>query len=87
MLAYVQSLMAVACVLLVYVIGRRFLAPGWALFAAFLTAICPSLVVMPTYMPWLHHRVLEWQGYWPRELSILRQKLRVEIDARAKAAQ
>ena len=32
-------------------------------------------------MPWLHSRVLEWQGYWPREMAILRAKLEVEIAA------
>jgi len=32
-------------------------------------------------MPYLHERVLDWQGYWPRELSILRAKLEAEIAA------
>ena len=30
-------------------------------------------------MSWVHHKVLEWQGYWPREMAILRRKLAVEI--------
>ncbi len=30
-------------------------------------------------MPWLHMKVLEWQGYWPREMSILRRNLRRAI--------
>jgi hypothetical protein len=30
-------------------------------------------------MPWLHQRILERQGYWPREMAILRSKLREEI--------
>lgn len=30
-------------------------------------------------MPWLHQRILEQQGYWPREMAILRGKLREEI--------
>jgi hypothetical protein len=30
-------------------------------------------------MPRLHAKVLEWDGYWPREMAILRQKLQVEI--------
>lgn len=49
-IGYVQSVFAVLSVLLVYLVGRRFLDPGWALLAAFLTAICPSLVVMSTYV-------------------------------------
>jgi 4-amino-4-deoxy-L-arabinose transferase-like glycosyltransferase len=49
-LGYVQSLLATFSVLLVFLLGRRFLADGWALAAAFLTAVCPSLVVMPTYV-------------------------------------
>jgi 4-amino-4-deoxy-L-arabinose transferase-like glycosyltransferase len=49
-LGYVQSIFAVGTVALVFLLGRRFLDPGWALFAAFLTAICPSLVVMSTYV-------------------------------------
>ncbi len=34
-------------------------------------------------MPWLHERVLQRQGYWPREMAVLRDKLHAEIDARA----
>ena len=33
-------------------------------------------------MPWLHAKVFAWQGYWPREISILQAKLRVELQAR-----
>lgn len=32
-------------------------------------------------MAWLHNRVLELQGYWPREMAILRAKLVAEIKA------
>lgn len=32
-------------------------------------------------MPQLHAKVLEWQGYWPREMGILRAKLIAEISA------
>jgi len=32
-------------------------------------------------MPYLHAKVLAWQGYWPAEMAILRRKLRAEIDA------
>jgi 4-amino-4-deoxy-L-arabinose transferase-like glycosyltransferase len=49
-LGYAQSLLAVASVFLTYRLGRSFLDPGWALFAAFLTAVCPPLVVMSTYV-------------------------------------
>ena len=49
-LGYVQSVFSVLTVALTYLLGRRFLPPGWALFAALLTAICPSLVVMATYV-------------------------------------
>jgi hypothetical protein len=30
-------------------------------------------------MPWLHQQIVERQGYWPREMAILRSKLREEI--------
>jgi tetratricopeptide (TPR) repeat protein len=33
-------------------------------------------------MPWLHAKVLEWQGYWPNEMAILRRKLHEEIAAK-----
>ena len=36
-------------------------------------------------MPWLHAKVLEWQGYWPQEMAWMRSRLRAEIDAQAKA--
>jgi hypothetical protein len=32
-------------------------------------------------MPQLHAKVLQWQGYWPREMAALRQKLEAEISA------
>lgn len=31
-------------------------------------------------MPWLHAKVLEWQGYWPFEMALLRRKLHAAID-------
>ena len=34
-------------------------------------------------MPRLHAKVLQWQDYWPREMSILRAKLHAEINAGA----
>jgi len=49
-LGYLQSLFAVATVALVFLLGRRFLHPGWALLAALLTAVSPGLVVMSTYV-------------------------------------
>jgi hypothetical protein len=30
-------------------------------------------------MPRLHAQVLQWQGYWPREMAILREKLHAEL--------
>jgi len=33
-------------------------------------------------MPQLHAKVLEWQGYWPHEMAVLRRKLRTEIASR-----
>jgi tetratricopeptide (TPR) repeat protein len=33
-------------------------------------------------MPWLHAKVLEWQGYWPFEMALLRKKLRAAIAER-----
>jgi hypothetical protein len=33
-------------------------------------------------MPWLHARVFAWQGYWPREMSVLRQRLHEAIKER-----
>jgi hypothetical protein len=33
-------------------------------------------------MPWLHAKVLAWQGYWPNEMAILRRKLHEEIAAK-----
>jgi tetratricopeptide (TPR) repeat protein len=30
-------------------------------------------------MAWLHAKVLEWQGYWPKEMAILRAHLREEL--------
>jgi tetratricopeptide (TPR) repeat protein len=38
-------------------------------------------------MSYLHERVLDWQGYWPRELAILRSKLELEIAAENHAAE
>lgn len=32
-------------------------------------------------MPWLHSKVLQWEGYWPREMTVLRYKLAVELAA------
>ena len=32
-------------------------------------------------MPWLHARVLAWQGYWDYEMAVLRAKLHAEIKA------
>jgi hypothetical protein len=49
-LGYLQSVLAVLTVAMAFLLGRRFLDPGWALFAALLTAFCPSLVVMSTYV-------------------------------------
>ena len=37
-------------------------------------------------MSWVHHKVLEWQGYWPREMAILRRKLAVEIASQKEAS-
>jgi predicted Zn-dependent protease len=37
-------------------------------------------------MPWLHAKVLEWEGYWPYEMALLRKKLHeaiAERDAKA----
>jgi hypothetical protein len=36
-------------------------------------------------MPWLHAWVLDRQGYWPREMAVLRAKLHAEIAATAVA--
>jgi tetratricopeptide (TPR) repeat protein len=33
-------------------------------------------------MRWLHARVFEWQGYWPREMALLRKHLREAMAAR-----
>lgn len=30
-------------------------------------------------MPWLHAQILDWQGYWPHEMAVLRGKLAGEI--------
>jgi tetratricopeptide (TPR) repeat protein len=30
-------------------------------------------------MSWLHRRVLDWQGYWPREMALLRAKIKAEM--------
>ena len=49
-LGYLQSVFAVLSVALTYLLGCRFLPWRWALFAALLTALCPSLVVMATYV-------------------------------------
>lgn len=39
-------------------------------------------------MPWLHAKVLEWEGYWPFEMALLRRKLHEAIAERdAKANQ
>jgi hypothetical protein len=32
-------------------------------------------------MGWVHARVLERQGYWPKEMDILRGKLRAQLAA------
>lgn len=34
-------------------------------------------------MSWLHARVLDWQGYWPYEMAVLRGKLHAAIADRA----
>jgi len=47
---YLQALMAVFSVWLVYRIGRKFLSELMALLAAALTALCPALVVLSTYV-------------------------------------
>jgi 4-amino-4-deoxy-L-arabinose transferase-like glycosyltransferase len=49
-LGYLQGLMAVLSVWLVHRIGRRFLSEELALLAAALTATCPALVVLSTYV-------------------------------------
>ena len=33
-------------------------------------------------MPWVHARVFAWQGYWPREMTLLRQRLHEAIRER-----
>jgi hypothetical protein len=35
-------------------------------------------------MAWLHAKVLERQGYWPRELATLRSELNAELAAQAR---
>jgi 4-amino-4-deoxy-L-arabinose transferase-like glycosyltransferase len=47
---YVQSALGVLSVWLVFLLGRRFLTEPMALLAAALTALCPSLVVLGTYV-------------------------------------
>jgi 4-amino-4-deoxy-L-arabinose transferase-like glycosyltransferase len=47
---YVQAALGVLSVWLVYLLGRRFLPAPMALLAAALTALCPSLVVLGTYV-------------------------------------
>lgn len=47
---YVQSVLGVLSVWLVFLLGRRFLPEPMALLAAALTALCPSLVVLGTYV-------------------------------------
>jgi tetratricopeptide (TPR) repeat protein len=42
-------------------------------------ALQPRAASLRSGMPWLHARVLERQGYWPREFSILRGKLHAEL--------
>ena len=37
-------------------------------------------------MPWLHAKVLAWQGYWPHEMRLLRGKLHDAIAERDAAA-
>jgi tetratricopeptide (TPR) repeat protein len=37
-------------------------------------------------MPWLHAKVLEWQGYWPFEMALLRKKLHAAIVERDREA-
>ena len=37
-------------------------------------------------MSQVHAKVLEWQGYWPHEMAVLRHKLGAEIAARDRAA-
>jgi 4-amino-4-deoxy-L-arabinose transferase-like glycosyltransferase len=49
-LAYIQGLMAVFSVWLVHRVGRSFLSEPMALLAASLTALCPALVVLATYV-------------------------------------
>lgn len=47
---YVQAGLGVLSVWLVYLLGRRFLSEPMALLATALTALCPSLVVLSTYV-------------------------------------
>jgi hypothetical protein len=44
----------------------------------------PRVAVPASGMPWLHGKVLDWQGYWPREMSTLRRKLAAEIAAQSR---
>jgi tetratricopeptide (TPR) repeat protein len=37
-------------------------------------------------MPWLHAKVLEWEGYWPFEMALLRKKLHAAIAERDQQA-
>ena len=47
---YVQAVLAVLSVWLMYLISARFLGPRWALAAATLTALSPHLAVMTSYI-------------------------------------
>ena len=45
-------------------------------------------VAAPGYgMPLLHAKVLEWQGYWPHEMAVLRSKLHAAIDESSRPLQ
>lgn len=48
--------------------------------------IKPATRAPAANMPWVHYKVLEWQGYWPREMAILRKKLAVEIASQKEAS-
>jgi tetratricopeptide (TPR) repeat protein len=40
----------------------------------------------PIGMQWLHKKVLEWEGYWPFEMALLRKKLHEAIKERNSSA-
>src|SRR5205085_747958 len=51
------------------------------------TRLSPRRPGLRSGMPWLHAKVLEWQGYWPNEMAVLRRKLRDEIALQRKGKQ